>query len=96
MKLSVVPDSNAIKAPLAEASGVELTYTDSSVSDDTTYYYVVTAVNAEGESVVSNEISVKPGAVPSVPGSPSATKGNAEVSLSWSEPSANGYTIATL
>ena len=37
-----------------------LSYTDSSVSNGTTYYYVVTAYNTAGESGNSNEASAKP------------------------------------
>jgi len=37
--------------------GNVLTYTDSSVTAGTTYYYRVTAVNAEGEGGYSNEVS---------------------------------------
>ena len=35
-------------------------YTQSSLTNGTTYYYVVTAVNVGGESPVSNEVSVTP------------------------------------
>jgi hypothetical protein len=37
-----------------------LTYTDTAVVNDQTYYYYITATNAQGESTVSNEISAKP------------------------------------
>lgn len=37
--------------------GVVTTYVDTTAVTGTTYYYVVTAVNAEGESVWSNEVS---------------------------------------
>ena len=39
------------------------TYTDSTVSNGTTYYYVVTAVNSVGESLRSNEAYATPAAV---------------------------------
>jgi fibronectin type 3 domain-containing protein len=45
------------------------TYTDGPYSTGATYYYRVTAVNANGESAYSNEISQ---AVPTVPTSPTA------------------------
>jgi hypothetical protein len=44
-----------------QASGLtNTTYTDTTVTNDSTYYYVVTAVNANGESPNSNEVSAKP------------------------------------
>jgi len=42
---------------LLRTVGNVLTYTDSSVTGGTTYYYRVTAVNAEGEGGYSNEVS---------------------------------------
>lgn len=35
-------------------------YTDTTVTNGTTYYYVVTALNTSGESVISNEASATP------------------------------------
>ena len=44
------------------ASGITATtYTDNSVINGTTYYYVVTAVNGGGESGISNQASATPG-----------------------------------
>jgi fibronectin type 3 domain-containing protein len=42
------------------SSPTSATYTDTSVTNGTTYYYVVTAVNASGESASSNEARAKP------------------------------------
>jgi hypothetical protein len=39
-------------------------HTDAGLSNGTTYYYVVSATNAEGESSLSNESSATPGDVP--------------------------------
>ncbi len=45
------------------ATSPSITYSDYSVSNDTTYYYVVSAVNSAGESSDSNEASATPKAV---------------------------------
>jgi Glycoside hydrolase family 44/Fibronectin type III domain len=59
-------------------------YTDSSVSNGTKYFYVVSAVNASGESANSSEASATPApAVPAAPGGLTATAGNQQVSLGW-------------
>ncbi len=42
------------------ASTSAITYTDSNVTNDTTYHYVVSAVNDEGESADSNQASATP------------------------------------
>ena len=59
------------------------TYTDSGLTNGTTYYYKLVAVNANGESAASNEASGGPNAPPGVPTSPVATPGNASVALTW-------------
>jgi fibronectin type 3 domain-containing protein len=60
--------------------------TDTGLSSGTTYYYVVSALNATGESANSAQASatpVAPAALPAAPTGLQATAGNAQVSLSW-------------
>lgn len=74
------------------ASGVKLTNQTSpqvipGLQNGTTYYFVVTAVNATGESVVSSEKSATPAATPQPPASPTGVKvsspGIGQMSVSW-------------
>ena len=51
---------------LASPAGTGTTYTDGTAANGTTYYYKVTAVNAAGEGILSNEASATP-AAPLVP-----------------------------
>ena len=61
-------------------------YTDSSVTNGTTYYYVVSALNAAGESANSAEVSATPtgpSAPPAAPTNLVATAGDTVVTLTW-------------
>jgi hypothetical protein len=67
-------------------------YSDSAAANGTTYFYVVSAVNAGGESANSAAASATP-AVPTVPAAPTnltAVPGNTQVTLTWS--ASNGAT----
>ena len=58
--------------------------TDTGLTNGTTYYYVVSAVNLAGESGNSTQVSATP--LPSLPPAPTgltATPGNSQVTLSW-------------
>jgi fibronectin type 3 domain-containing protein len=66
------------------ATPVTTSYTDSAVSNDTTYYYIVTAANPAGESGASTQASATPQPpVPAIPNALMAVSGNGQVGLSW-------------
>jgi fibronectin type 3 domain-containing protein len=79
-----------------KVSGLTSTsYTETSLTNGTTYYFIVTAVNQGGESGASNQVSATP-AGPSLgtPSSLTATPGSAQVSLSWAGASgASSYNV---
>ena len=70
-------------------------YTDTSVTNGTTYYYVVSAVNAAGESNNSSQVSATPQApLPSPPTGLAATPGSGQVALAWNPSSgATSYRV---
>ena len=72
-------------------------YTDSSVINGVTYYYVVSTLTAAGESANSAEVSATPNAQSMAPAAPTnltATPGNAVVTLTWTASAgATGYNV---
>jgi hypothetical protein len=62
-------------------------YVDTSLTNGTTYFYVVTALDSAGESANSTEVGATPVAAVTIPPTPtglSANPGNAQASLTWS------------
>jgi fibronectin type 3 domain-containing protein len=69
------------------------TYMASGLTNGTTYYFEVTAVNIAGTSGLSTEISVTPSTIPEAPVLAAAT-GNATVALTWTASSgATSYNV---
>jgi hypothetical protein len=78
---------------VATPSGTSHTVTG--LTNGTTYYFKVAAVNAVGTGTQTSSVSAVPATNPGVPQSLSATHGNAQVALSWSAPASNGGTAVT-
>jgi fibronectin type 3 domain-containing protein len=83
-------------------SGGARNYTDTSVTNGTTYYYTVAAVNSVDTGPQSNEVSATPEAPPpppvDPPGAPvldSATGADAQVTLAWTAPADDGGAVIT-
>lgn len=70
------------------ASASSTSYSDTSVTNGTQYFYVVSALDSAGESANSAQVSATPvaamAAIPPTPTGVVAAAGNAQVSLTWS------------
>jgi fibronectin type 3 domain-containing protein len=79
------------------AAPTSTSFTDTTVSNSTTYFYVVSALDSAGESANSAQVSAAPVASNPVPAAPTglaATAGNSLVALSWSASSgASSYHV---
>jgi len=67
-----------------------LTWTDTGLVNDETYYYNVTAVNNYGEGPSSAEVSATPSDRPTAPRNLAANPGDGQVTLTWQAPVSDG------
>lgn len=94
----VVKRSATSGGPYAQIAAVASSpYSDTTVSNGSTYYYVVAAINSQGSSANSTQVMAVLAAVVTIPPVPTgfaATAGNAQVSLRWSASStATSYRV---
>ena len=75
--------------------GTNTTYVDEGLAAGQTRFYKVTAQNAAGESLASNEATATTIGVPTAPLLPIATGGTNNISLSWTAPASNGGAAIT-
>ena len=75
---------------LQNTGSTATTFTSTGLTNGTTYYFKVTAVNSVGESLSSNEVSATPAVVPGAPTTLTATAGDAQVALAWGAPINSG------
>lgn len=69
-------------------------FVDTSVTNGTTYFYKIAAVNGAGTSAKSAEVSAKPsaGPPPPIPTNLTATPGDRQVTLQWTASNGTGVT----
>ena len=78
----------------ANHSGTGTTKTISSLTNGTTYHVQVRATNSVGDSSWSGSVSGTPDQVPRKPSKPTLTRGDQQLSVSWSAPTNNGTDIS--
>jgi predicted phage tail protein len=74
------------------------TYTDTGLTNGTTYWYQVAAMNSAGPGTRSNEVSATPQAAATAPSAPlnlAGAKLADGIRLTWSAPSSNGGSAVT-
>lgn len=84
--------SNESRTELATL-GIQLTYNDTGLSYNSTYSYIVTAVNEVGEGPSSSEAISSTGSPKTIPSAPReliAFGGNGKITLSWLPPISTG------
>jgi fibronectin type 3 domain-containing protein len=91
----LVKRAEASGGPHAEiATAVGLSHQDTGLENGKSYFYVVTAVNAGGESAPSAETQATPVDPPATPTGVAATAGNNQVLINWTAvPGATYYRI---
>lgn len=85
-------------ALLTTVSGSTTSFTDSNVTNGTTYYYKVSAVNSKGEGDPSNEVSLTPQAQGRTATAPQRLKALGKhdgILLTWSAPKDSGTSPVT-
>lgn len=78
--------SSVTTSSLTKLTGIGKTSTNvTGLTNNTAYYFVVTAITGGGETAVSNEVAATPQVTPdaSVPSSVSVTGGDMQATLSW-------------
>jgi predicted phage tail protein len=65
-------------------------YTVTGLTNGSTYYFTVEAVNAQGPGTASGEVPAVPVTVPGPPGGLTAAPGDAKVTLVWDPPASDG------
>ena len=77
-------------APVNSSLATTTSYTVTGLTNGTTYYFTVTAVNRVGDGEPSSEVAATPVTAPGAPTGLTATAGNTQVTLTWTAPASDG------
>ncbi|MBD2864185.1 fibronectin type III domain-containing protein [Paenibacillus sp. IB182363] len=89
-KIYVSTTSGQYGSEIATVGGSVYGHSVVDLVNGTTYYFVVKAMNAGGDSAASNEGSTVPGSVPTAPYQVSATAGDGQATVTFQAPADNG------
>ncbi len=87
--------SSGYGSEVATVSGSVYSYTVTGLDNGTTYYFVVKAANAQGDSTASNEMSTTPRTVAEAPKDVTAVAGNGQALVSFTIPAVDGGSAIT-
>lgn len=87
--------SSGYGSEVATVSGSVYSYTVTGLDNGTTYYFVVKAANAQGDSTASNEMSTTPWTVAEAPKDVTAVAGNVQALVSFTVPAVDGGSAIT-
>lgn len=82
--------SGTSSASLIATVGDVRTYTNTGLTNGTTYWYTVVAENSVGPGAASNEVSAKPAVRPTAPRSLTVVKAFLGQRLTWQAPTSDG------
>ena len=93
----VYPDISAWTdwTPTPTGSPPSTSYTVTGLTNGTEHFFQLRAVNSHVAGAISNNLFITPGYPPSAPTDLSASRGDGEVSLSWTAPTSNGTSAIT-
>jgi regulation of enolase protein 1 (concanavalin A-like superfamily) len=87
--------SNSYSVPVTTVAGLVYDYDVTGLTNGTTYYFTVKAINAGGDSPHSAEVSATPRTVPGAPVNVMAAAGDGQAAISFAAPSDNGGSPVT-